>query len=151
MWPLDQGIGLCKPGFHSLAASVQCHALVASIPAGWQGLYIYLVADRNACVKGLTHVGHSFPFSYPGTVQLMPQLCVVGSRHKPLSIDPPCFPCGYLYLEAAIIQSPCWLEWEGRMWGVWWRTIPMLIASGVQGVALWFLLHPSVGEAMARS
>ena len=97
------------------------------------------------------HMGPFLPLQLPRIIWLMPQLCVVGSRHKPLSIDPPCFPHSYCYLEAAIIQSPCWLEREGRMWDVWWRTIPMLIASGMQGITSWFLLHLSVGEATARS
>ena len=149
-WPPDQGNGSHEPGFHSWSASVWCHVLAASIPTGWQGLYVY-PWQTGMLVSKSWHVGPFLPLQLPRIMRLMPRLHIVGSRHKPLSIDPLCFPCGYLYLGVAIILSPCWLEREGRMWGVWQRTIPMLIASGVQGVTSQFLLHPSVDEAMARS
>ena len=148
-WWLDPGSGLCELRFHSLAASVQYCALVANTPTEWKGLYVYPWWTGMPASEGW-HVGPFLRLQLPRTIQLMPQPCIVGSRHKPLSIDPPCFPCGHLYLEAAIVRSPCWLGREGRMWGVWRRTIPMLIASGAQGITLQFPLHLSVGEVMAR-
>ena len=43
------------------------------------------------------------PLQLPRIIWLMPRLHVVGSRHKPLSIDPLCFPHSYPYLGVAII------------------------------------------------
>ena len=146
-WLLDPGSRLYELGLCSSAALVQYLASVANTPSEWTGLHVFPWRIGMPVPEGWPVEPFLCP-PLPRNVRLMLLPCVVSNRRRPLLTDLPCFLLGP---GVAIAQSPCWLGWEGRTWGVWRKTIATLIVSSVQGTVSWFLLHLLVGKVTARS